>query len=258
MPRIPGEFEFPDGTTPGHSKDGGMSGLVYDDDGKLVGHGSFHPDDENDEDDDELNYEEVSDVNELKDKALHFGLGVLVAYVAGRIWHLTKARRQERGEARSEEASDAIQCSACADDQAEAISPEVITPREWSLNASDLARGPRTMSRDEALRRLLFALAAKAVSDEQFEILANARIDGYEPDAQAEIASWKSASLTEVTLILNKMLESGMPDVDTLGQFSIADLLSGGAFVNGEYVPVSEVMVGELLQAADENDPKPT
>jgi hypothetical protein len=50
MASIKGRYEYPDGATPGKSKEGGLDQNIYDDQGNLVGHARFIPDDESDDD----------------------------------------------------------------------------------------------------------------------------------------------------------------------------------------------------------------
>ncbi|CNG66975.1 Uncharacterised protein [Mycobacterium tuberculosis] len=50
MVSIKGRFEYSDGLTPGQSKDGGLHQNLYDEQGNLVGHGAFIPDDEDGDD----------------------------------------------------------------------------------------------------------------------------------------------------------------------------------------------------------------
>lgn len=52
MVKIHGYFEYDDDSlTPGQAKDGGLSQLLFDSEGKLSDHASFHPEDQDDEDD---------------------------------------------------------------------------------------------------------------------------------------------------------------------------------------------------------------
>jgi len=50
MASIKGRYEYPDGATPGKSKEGGLDQNIYDDQGNLVGHARFIPDDGSDDD----------------------------------------------------------------------------------------------------------------------------------------------------------------------------------------------------------------
>jgi hypothetical protein len=45
MVEIQGTLRYPDGLTPGQSRDGGLSENLYDSQGKLKGHATFSPDD---------------------------------------------------------------------------------------------------------------------------------------------------------------------------------------------------------------------
>lgn len=59
MVKIRGYYEYGDESlTPGQAKDGGLSQLLFDSEGKLSGHAAFHPEDP--EDEDEYSYDSTS------------------------------------------------------------------------------------------------------------------------------------------------------------------------------------------------------
>jgi hypothetical protein len=76
MGKIYGYFEYEDSLTPGRSEDGGLSQLLFDSEGKLSDHASFHPEDP--EDDDGYSPDSTSPTEDT-DSAVDAAAGALLA-----------------------------------------------------------------------------------------------------------------------------------------------------------------------------------
>lgn len=249
MVSIKGSFEYSDGLTPGQSKDGGLHQNLYDEQGKLVGHGAFFPDDEDDDDwltsplfcdhDHECascakrEEEELAQAQALLAALVVLGTLKAVELAAPHLkrwWRnqalpfirstrkkLTRARKAD-GEAADGEVGDLIECvpsmlvDAPPETSAES-SREVITALE------EYRAG---MSSAEARERFVAALTAKLLSEkarlfseEQMAVLLNARID----DAELKSAL-ESVTPEQVADNVKLMLEANPSLLDELGEIT--------------------------------------
>ena len=197
MPRIPGHFEWDDDDlTPGNKKEGGLSDNLYDSDGDLKGRARFVPGEEPDEADPEVIYvqsdpevvyierersweeeererraEEERRQQDLED-AIKFL--VLVAIVAKphveRLWkNRIRPALEERKARRA-----ARKALKAAKKQPIVVEATVVDSSQELAVASEEYR--THMSSAEAQARYLAALAARAFSDEQMKLVANANI----------------------------------------------------------------------------------
>ncbi|MGW6573271.1 hypothetical protein ACWGAN_14000 [Streptomyces sp. NPDC054945] len=208
MARVSGHFEYPDGLTPGQSKDGGLHQNLYDDEGNLVGHGNFIPDDESEEDsasesppfffgESGCGHESDSRSREpLKPEEIAEALIILIKFAAwtaprlkrwweGQALPFAKSTRNRFSRARRRDSSDPSDESATLDGSAP---PE--PSREVVAELEEYRVG---MGGEEASARFAAALMARLFSDEQMEMLRNARIEG-------EGGSLGSRAVGEVTL----------------------------------------------------------
>jgi hypothetical protein len=196
MASIKGRYEYPDGATPGKSKEGGLDQNIYDDQGNLVGHARFIPDDDyryryeddyrraSDAESEEvrLTPEEIAQLAELL--AIAILAGVKVAPHVRQWWEeqvlsairsglskwdekalpaikaqWSRLTRSRKAESRQTVVSE-VQAIAAAMPVAD--SPDV---------TSALAVYQASMSSTEARERFVAALVARAFSDEQMRIL---------------------------------------------------------------------------------------
>lgn len=81
MVKIHGYYEYDDDSlTPGQAKDGGLSQLLFDSEGKLSDHASFHP---ADPDDDEYSYDSTSPNSDSDSDADAQAAALLILAVIG-------------------------------------------------------------------------------------------------------------------------------------------------------------------------------
>lgn len=192
MAKIRGTYEYPDDLTPGQAKDGGLHHNLYDD-GRLVSHAKFIPDDEEEEDlpsdpppffphefdcncdsnsrsQDRLDPEEVLETLVTLIKAIEWAAPRIKRWWSNQAFLLVKSvrnklvRSREDGDPAAPTASSTWVASAPSDASQEAV--------------ADLEENRASMSSEEAAARLSAAIMARLFSDEQVRILRNARIEG--------------------------------------------------------------------------------
>jgi hypothetical protein len=81
MSKIYGYYEYDDSLTPGQAKDGGLSQLLFDSEGKLSDHASFLPEDPDDED--EYSYDSTSPSGDSDSDADAQAVALLILAVIG-------------------------------------------------------------------------------------------------------------------------------------------------------------------------------
>ncbi|MGW2563054.1 hypothetical protein ACWCXB_28175 [Streptomyces sp. NPDC001514] len=192
MASVSGRFEYSDGLTPGQSKDGGLHHNLYDSQGRLVGHGRFIPDDENEEDSPTESPSLFFDTNEcecesdsrarerLEPEEILEALVILIKAAERAAPHLKrwwndqalpfmKSTRNRLARTRKDDSPDAPTESATLIES---------VPSEPSQEAiAELEEDRVSMSNEEASARFAAALVARLFSDEQMRILRNARIE---------------------------------------------------------------------------------
>lgn len=192
MASVSGRFEYPDGLTPGQSKDGGLHHNLYDDQKRLVGHGRFIPDNENEEDSpteppppsfdtNECDCESDSRTRErLEPEEIVEALVTLIKFAEWTAPHLKRwwndqalpfmrSTRSRFARTRKDDSPDAPTESAALIESA---------PSEPSQEGIvELEEDRASMSSKEASARFAAALMARLFSDEQMRILRNARIE---------------------------------------------------------------------------------
>jgi hypothetical protein len=102
------------------------------------------------------------------------------------------------------------------------------------------------MSREAAQKRLAAMLAAAAFIAEQMRVLSNARI---EDDAKFPelISAMERLTTQQVTDSINRLLEADASLLDDEISSSLVKFFGGGGVVDGEYVPLRNENVKELL-----------
>lgn len=226
MGRIKGHYEWDDDDlSPGHKKEGGLHQNLFDRQGKLKGSARFVPDDNDDaplvitetvyvpmeqrrsqKDDEEL-VEAVANLLVMAHHGYRFGKPI-----AERWWKETgrpalearKARREERRALRKAK---------------KAPPGEVVEPAQ-ELAAVDNEPRPQ-MSSAEAKARMLAGIAAKAFSDEQLKLVAEAEIDDGSdlPELKRSLAELPAEDL-------RRLVESMVKNPGLLREDSLADLAS--------------------------------
>ncbi|MFE6836837.1 hypothetical protein ACFVFI_18645 [Streptomyces sp. NPDC057705] len=192
MASVSGRFEYSDGLTPGRSKDGGLHHNLYDDQGRLVGHGTFIPDGEGEEDSTAeppplfvgasgRDCESDSRSRErLEPEEIAEALIILIKFAAwtaprlNRWWKdqalpFAKSTRKRFSRTRKGDSSDA------PDESGILIGSAPPGPSREVI--AELEEDRVGMSSEEASARLAAALMARLFSDEQMAILRNARIE---------------------------------------------------------------------------------
>lgn len=223
--RIHGTYEYDDDDlTPGKKKEGGLHQNLFDEEGNLKGSARFIPDDDQPEEDDGSGYvdpyytahsaaeaeaEELRLERERQENAELIAkvIAILatIAYLeakphAQRLWRervgpAIQARRDARARRKAERKERREQKRATGQGEPTEVATRaksgivegtVFAPRGNLVVASPEYR--RNMSRSEAQARHLMALAARAFSDEQLRIVANANIVEHEQFTALESA----------------------------------------------------------------------
>ncbi|MET8638995.1 hypothetical protein [Streptomyces sp. NPDC004680] len=192
MAKIRGTYEYPDDLTPGQAKDGGLHHNLYDD-GRLVSHAKFVPDDENEEDlpsdpppffahefncncdsnsraQERLDPEEVLEALVTLIKAVEWAAPRIKRWWSGHGLPLVKSVRSKLARSREDDNPTAPAASATWVESAPSDAPQEAMV--------DLEEHRASMSSEEAAARLSAAIMARLFSDEQVRILRNARIEG--------------------------------------------------------------------------------
>lgn len=245
MPSIKGRYEYDDDDlTPGKKKEGGLHQNLYDSQGSLKGNARFIPNDDNGYHQDphpsviHVHHEAAPPaktreqeefekaVSDLISLLLEHGIAKLKPH-AQRLWHerAWPAIRSKVGKAKSRTANRrALAALAPPADS----SPEVVAAFEGYK---------ADMSSAEARARYVLALAARAFSDEQMRIVANATVvddEGFVVlrQAMSELPPQQVATIIEA-LATNPSL---------LGEDTLAELgrILGVRPVEGDRVPIEQ------------------
>lgn len=241
MARIHGTYEYDDDDlTPGKKKEGGLHQNLYDDDGNLKGNARFIPDDDQPEKDYGSDYVDPyyaaqlaaeAEAEERRRERERQENAELIARVltflatdgyekakphAQRLWReklapAVQARREARarrkierqGRREQKRGTDQSESNVVATRvENEIIEGTAIAPTNDLLLASQEYR--RNMSSSEAQARYAMALAAKAFSDEQLRMVANANVVEDEQFVELESALAKLPP-AQVAQIIDQM-----------------------------------------------------
>ncbi|WP_142121571.1 hypothetical protein [Rarobacter faecitabidus] len=259
LARIHGTYEYDDDDlTPGRKKEGGFHQNLYDGDGKLRGNARFIPDDDQPEEDYDSDYgdphyaaqsaaeTEAEDRRREQDQQEQAELILkavvvlaAVAYVKAkphvqRLWQEkisptiqskldARSLRKTERQARREQKRATVQRE--PNEMPNRVHESVENPS--TLPSNDLAVASqeyrRNMSSSEAQARYLMALVAKAFSDEQLRIVANANIVEDEQIVELE-GTLAQLPPTQVAQLIDS-LETN-PSALTSESFDLAALLA--------------------------------
>lgn len=254
MAEMRGRYVYDGSLNPGRTDDGGWSGLLFDDDGKLADHAIFIPDIDVDDEPDSDPHENEHP-SELTAQRVAVVTGVAVAAVAATVIAAPRVKRWWLGTV-----APRLRRNSRMGEAGVVTTPLELTasPAEFS-NAVDAAVGEpdETMSRAEAEQRLIAMLAAAAFIADQIRSLRNARFDDAD---MAELGSAMDRLTTrEVADTVNRMLERDPALLDESTSTELMRIFGGGRHVGGHYVPIRTERVREALSLAprrpdDEDD----
>ncbi|MEV7807426.1 hypothetical protein AB0O28_31215 [Microbispora sp. NPDC088329] len=260
VPRIRGYYEYPDGLTPGLSKDGGIHQNLYDDQGRLTDHGTFFPDDENRGDPPpvfvNVTNEYTSDSQATDPLEVEALLGALV--LLGAIVALKKAepyvKRWWNDQALPTLKSTWNRLARTRMADSRATTAELSTlagpaPADSSREVlGELEECRASMSSAEARERFVAALTARLFSEEQIKMLCNARIG--DDDGSSELNS-TMGMLTpkQIGDGIALMLEANPSLLDEATLTELGRIL--GRSRDGGYVPLGNEKIKEALRLVD-------
>jgi len=260
MAEIRGKFVYRDDLTPGRSQDGGLSQLLYDDQGHLTDHGTFIPDDE-----DAYEFEAEPEPESLSPEEMGQAIGALIGValvvVAGAIQAAPHVKHWWQDEALPRlknlftkkqnpvpTATDLGRSQPAATQMA-AITP--VAPVDFSKAVDVALEDSRTrMGSEEAQRRLAAMLAASAFIAEQMRMLSNARLED-DADLPELQSAMEKLTAQQVTDSVNRMLEANTSLLDERASAEFMRMFGGGGIVDGQYVPVRNEKIKDALRLTD-------
>lgn len=252
MARERGYFEYPDGLTPGRSKDGGWSQLLYNGDGDLVDHGTFFP--EEHEDDAGGDEATPGSPDWVIPAAIWIAVSAVATVVAVKAappvkkwWNedaLPAIRAKWKGFGKASEAHN------------QAATTEIIplsgaSSASFSEEVDDaLEEHQASMSSKEAQQRLLAILMAAAFIAEQLRRLSNARVE-VEVGLPELDSAMEKLTAQQVTASINLMLEANASLIDEETSEQFMTIFGGGRFVEGQYVALRNEKIKDALRLTD-------
>jgi len=219
MGKIYGYYEYDESLTPGRSEDGGLSQLLFDSEGKLSDHASFHPEDPDDED--EYSYDSTSPSGESDSEADAQAAALLILAVIGaaaggyvlirkatpHVQRMINERalpavrsfwKKVRGQGSEADVPDV--------DQASIVIVQTLPAHEdAAAPGSDVAVAKPQMSPEEWYARFRAMFEARKFADEQWKLLSSVQVADDEAIAelQREMARNRpEAVVRPVTLML--------------------------------------------------------
>ncbi|WP_182064520.1 hypothetical protein [Curtobacterium sp. ME12] len=225
MGKIYGYYEYDDSLTPGRSDDGGLSQLLFDSEGKLSDHASFHP---TDPDEDEYSYGSPSSNRDSDSEADAQAAALLILAVIGAAaggYVLIRKATPHVQRMINERTLPAVRSfwTKVRGQASEANSPDpnkasvisVQTPpanEDAAAPGTDVAVADPQMSPDEWYARFRAMFEARQFADEQWKLLSSVRVT--EDDAIAELQremarNRPEAVVRQVTLMLEAAPETG-------------------------------------------------
>jgi len=227
MVKIHGYYEYDDDSlTPGQAKDGGLSQLLFDSEGKLSDHASFHPEDPDDEDEnsyDSTTRTDDSDAEADTQAAALLILAVIGAAAGGYVlirkatphvqrmineralpavrsfWKKVRGRGSEVGGADEDETSVIF----------------VQTPHARGNAAApgtDVAITKPQMSPDEWYARFRAMFEARTFADEQWQLLSSVQVA--DDEAIAELQREMARNRPEAVVRQVALMLEAAPEID--------------------------------------------
>jgi hypothetical protein len=230
MGKIYGYYEYDDSLTPGRSEDGGLSQLLFDSEGKLSDHASFHPQDP--EDDDGYSYDSTSPTGDT-DSAVDTAAGALltlavIGAAAGGYVLIRKATphvqrivneralpavrsfwNKVRGQGSEADSPDA--------DETSVVVVQTSPEREGAAApGTDVADARLQMSPDEWYARFRAMFEARKFTDEQWKLLSSVQVmyDEAIEELQREMAHRRPEAIVRQVIL---MLDAS-PEIDVDGE----------------------------------------
>ena len=221
MVKIYGYYEYDESLTPGRSEDGGLSQLLFDSEGKLSDHASFHPEDPDDEN--ECRYDATSPSDESDSDADAQAAALLILAVIGaaaggyvlirkatpHVQRMINERalpavrsfwKKVRGQESEAEGADVDEKSVIV----------VLTPaaqENAAAPATALTVAKPEMSPDEWYARFRAMFEARKFADEQWKLLSSVQVADDEAIAELQHEMMRNrpdAVVRRVTLMLEE------------------------------------------------------
>lgn len=258
MPEIRGTFSYDEGDlTPGRSRNGGFSQLLYDRDGSLVAHATFHPDDEDDERR-ESRFEPATEATSPEDEELDLGVVIALALVVAGVvaaprvkqWWINTAAPQLSTVWSKFRSRLGRKKTATTDHEAGtelAALSQTATVDFFRAVDEVLSDTKSTMNGDEAYRRLAMMLMAAAFISEQLDRLSNVRIED-DPDLHLLLGAVDKLTAGQVIDEVNTALELNSALLSDDASLEFMRRFGGGRFVDGNYVPVRAATIADALR----------
>lgn len=219
MGKIYGYYEYDESLTPGRSEDGGLSQLLFDSEGKLSDHASFHPEDPDDED--EYSYDSTSPSGESDSEADAQAAALLILAVIGvaaggyvlirkatpHVQRMINERalpavrsfwQKVRGQGSEANAPD-------ADESSVIVLQTPLAQEDAEAPGTDVAVAKPQMTPEEWYARFRAMFEARKFADEQWKLLSSVQVADDEAIAelQREMARNRpEAVVRQVTLML--------------------------------------------------------
>lgn len=217
MGKIYGYYEYDESLTPGRSEDGGLSQLLFDSEGKLSDHASFHPEDP--DEDIDYNYDATSPTNDSDSDADAQAAALLILAVIGaaaggyvlirkatpHVQRMINERalpavrsfwKKVRGQGNEPDSPDVDEASIL-------VVQTPLAPADEAALGTEVALAKPQMSPDEWYARFRAMFEARKFSDEQWKLLSSVQVADDEAIAELQremVRNRPEAVVRQVTL----------------------------------------------------------
>jgi hypothetical protein len=224
--KIFGYYEYDESLTPGKSEDGGLSQLLFNSEGKLSDHASFHP--ENSDDEDEHSHGSTSPTNDSDWDADAQAAALLILAVIGAAasgYGLIRKATPQVQRMINEQALPAVrsfwkkvrwqgsQADSLGADEASVIvmqSPPV--HEDAVVPGANVAVTKPQMSPDEWYARFRAMFEARKFADEQWKLLSS--VQAADDEAIAELQREMARNCFEVVVRQATLMLEAAPEID--------------------------------------------
>jgi len=227
MVKIHGYFEYDDDSlTPGQAKDGGLSQLLFDSEGKLSDHASFYPEDPDDEDD--YSYDSTSPTGESDSDADAQAAALLILAVIGaaaggyvlirkatpHVQRMINERalpavrsfwKKVRGQGSEAEEVDVDEASVI-------VLQTPLGHKNEATPGTDAAVAKPQMSPEEWYARFRAMFEARKFADEQWKLLSSAQVA--DDEAIAELQREMARNRPEAVVRQATLMLAAAPEID--------------------------------------------